>query len=123
MKTSITAALYSAAIFPGAGHFWLKSWLPGSVIAAVACYALYSLTAIIITVARDISKKLQSGVIPLDIGKIHDAILNQVMTGGSGSVSFALWLLLGVWVVGVLDAYRVGRAHDKQKNGEADSSN
>jgi len=114
MKKSVKAALLSAFILPGAGHFFLKKYPMGLALAATACAGLYSIIATSLEAAQTIADKIVSGQIPADINAITDFAASQAMVSDSHSMSMATGLLLLAWLVGIIDAYRLGGVEDKK---------
>lgn len=109
MNRSTKAALLSALVLPGAGHFYLKKYLIGSVLAAVFGAGLYYLTATAFTKAVAISEKIQHGGVPLDFSAISELVSTQTAGVDDPLLRFLPYLLLVCWLIGVVDSYRLGR--------------
>jgi len=77
MNKSNKAALFSALVFPGAGHFFLKRHISGAVIACAALVALYLIIANLLERAREIADKILSGEVGLDIATIMELVSRQ----------------------------------------------
>jgi len=121
MKLSLKAALFSAFIFPGSGHFLLKKPVPGSLLAGVSILCVWALLSTALEKAQEISLKIQSGEVQLDISRITEEVSKQVAGGGTQLAEIATYLLLICWLLGIVDSYRVGwlqnkanSTHDKQ---------
>jgi hypothetical protein len=121
MSQALKAALFSAFVFPGSGHFLLKKPVQGSLLAGVSILCIWALLSTALEKAQEISLKIQSGEIPLDISRITEEVSKQVAGGGSQLADIATYVLLVCWLVGIVDSYRVGwlrdranRAPDKQ---------
>lgn len=112
MNLSNKAALLSALVFPGAGHFKLKKYIPGAVLACASFAALYLIIADMLKRASEIADKILSGEVSLD-----EAAISQLISGQTGVESQQLdvaWAVLIVsWLIGIVDSYRCGRAQDK----------
>ena len=110
MKRSLKAALLSAFIFPGAGHFYLQKYRWGSLY-VVTAFILLSLFVmnIINTVQQMINRLTEQGGL-LDSVKMVQLISNQITVNGGQQVNLIISMLLVVWVVSVIDAYRVGQS-------------
>ena len=114
MKKSTKAALLSAFIFPGVGHFYLKSYKAGLLLAGASFAAIYYLMAKAVERAFEISEKIQSGAVPLDSEAINQ-LVSQPSSGADASMlNIATTALVICWLIGVVDSYRVGRARDKR---------
>ncbi|NNE63321.1 MAG: hypothetical protein HKN34_04495, partial [Gammaproteobacteria bacterium] len=77
MKESTKAVLWSVFIFPGAGHFYLRKWLPGAVSAIIATGALVVILSRVMERANQIAEKIILGEIPMDIGIIMELVSRQ----------------------------------------------
>ena len=116
MKTSVKAALLSAFVCPGAGHFYLKQRTAGNIILVTAVAAISYLCWHAYQKAQLISEKIINGEIPLQLDAIYSAV-TQAPAGKE-----ALWINIATaafvlsWLFGVADSYRLGRQQDKQEN-------
>ena len=113
MKQSYKAALFSALIFPGSGHFLLKQYLLGFLFAGTATGCICVLVFRAIAIAQTISDQMLSGEIPLDIARITSEISIQSEAAGSTTVTIATWVLIFCWLAGTADAFRLGRQRDR----------
>lgn len=113
MKKHTKAVLLSGLVFPGMGHLYLKRVLPGVVLLGTALTSVYFLLSSILEKAFIISNKIQSGDMPLDVAAISEFAAKQ-STGADGRLlNIATYTLLICWVIGMVDAYRVGRSSNK----------
>lgn len=113
MNKSNKAALFSTLIFPGAGHFFLKRYISGAVIACAAMAALYLITANLLERAREIADKILSGEVGLDVVTITELVSRQSADSDSQLLDIAWAVLIFSWIIGIADSYRAGRAQDK----------
>jgi hypothetical protein len=113
MEKSYKAALFSALIFPGSGHFLLRRYPLGFIFAGTATGCICILVFKAIAIARTISDQMLSGQIPLDIASISSEISIQSEAAGSTTVTIATWTLVFCWLVGTADAFRLGRQRDR----------
>lgn len=109
MQLSNKALLYSALIFPGGGHFLLRRYVPGSLLAGVAFACLVVLVMHAIEAAQKVSEQILLGEIPLDIGLIREAVTTQAAAAETPATTIATWLLVACWIVAAIDAWRLGR--------------
>ncbi len=113
MSKSINAALLSAFIFPGAGHFYLKKRVAGYVLAGTAVVSAYLIISRAVEKALQITDKIQQGGVELDVAAIAELVSNQPV-GTEAELLNIAWILLTVsWLSGIVDSYRLGRASDK----------
>ena len=112
MNQSNKAVLLSALVFPGAGHFKLKKYIPGTVLACASLAALYLIIADMLKRAMEVSDKILSGEVSPDV-----ATISQLISSQSGSETQQLdiaWAVLIVsWLIGIVDSYRCGKAQEK----------
>jgi len=107
---ALRAALLSALVFPGCGHFLLKSYLIGALLAGTAIACLYFLFSNILEIAEGISAKIQTGEIALDVAQITQAITRQLAGSSTEQINASTYILLACWLVSIVDSYRVGRS-------------
>jgi hypothetical protein len=106
MNKPIKAALFSALIFPGAGQLLLKKYVSATYFAVFAGVGLYFLFSNVMSKAQDIIDKVQRGEVSADLATLSELVNQQ---WASDSLSPALIILLMVWLVSVVEAYRVGK--------------
>ncbi len=107
------AALLSAFVFPGGGHFLLKRYIRGAVLAGTAIAGLYFLIAKTVERALQISEKIQSGEVQLDAATITELISKQAMGNEAQLLNIAAAVLFISWLIGIVDSYRIGRTQEK----------
>ena len=102
----------SGLIFPGLGQVALKHYKRGGVIMLTVIVSLAVVVVKATQYALAILEKieLEGGIISM--GTILNATTQA--SANSGSLTFnLLFLLIGVcWVIGTIDAYRIGRKKD-----------
>lgn len=114
MKKTDQAVLLSALIFPGSGHFFLKQYFVGMLLASVALVASYSLITGMISKALELADKIKSGEIPPDLAAITELLSQQSAGTDLQSLNTAIFFLLVAWLVGIVDSYRLGRQIDNR---------
>ena len=113
MKRSSKAALLSAFVFPGAGHLYLKRYLSGAFLSAGAASALYILVSDVVRRAYEIVTKIQTGEAPPDLEAIIGLVSEQSHVTESSALSIAGLVLIGLWLIGVVDSYWRGGTEEK----------
>ncbi len=109
MKISTKAVLLSALVFPGAGHLFLRRYLVGGILAGTAAIALYLLISHAVATALEAVKQIQAGTVPATVAGITEFI-SKAPTGAEAlTIDIASALVVIVWVLAILDAYRIGR--------------
>lgn len=113
LKKSTKAALLSALVFPGVGHVYLKKYTAGVSLAGVSFAAIYYLVAKAVETAFEITGKIQSGDVPLDIGAITELVSQQSSGADAQMQNLATTALVICWLIGIVDSYRAGRVREK----------
>lgn len=124
MKTATKAALFSAIVFPGAGYFVVNKKVQGTIAFLITLTGLSIMMVEAYQKAQIIAEKIVAGVIPVDIQAIREQI---VLTSGNLSPETVTYLSISigaVWLFGIIDCYRIGRAQHVKDfvNSEASKS-
>ena len=109
MSNAIKAAMLSAIVFPGAGHFFLKKPIPATILAGTAFFGLLYVMTKVMESAQNIVEKIQSGEVSLDLEKIRSLVTQQLSGDGGQQLDAIVTTLIILWFVGIVDSYRVGR--------------
>ena len=112
MKNSIKGAFLSGIVFPGLGQVILKHYRRGIALMLIASVNMLLIIVKIVQQAFIILNKieLQGGVI--NGGAISNAAAQASTTSGSLIFKIALLLIMLCWIIGVVDAYRIGKKKD-----------
>ncbi len=115
MSNSLKAALLSGLVFPGIGQVVLKRYRRGVVLMLVVLACLSIVVAKAVQQAFSILKQIE-----LAGGTINvDAILNVATQSSTNSDSIVfnsiLLLIIVCWILGVVDAYRIGKKRDLEE--------
>jgi hypothetical protein len=110
MSNSWKAALLSAFVFPGVGHFYLKKRISGTVLAGSALASLFFVISKTLESAQRIAEQIQSGEGPVDIAEISALLAEQPAGTDSQLFNIASAVFVVAWLVGILGSYRFGRA-------------
>ena len=114
MKNSLKAALLSALVLPGAGQIVLKRYFSGAVFALISIVALSVIMAKIIKLSTVIISKINSGALDQSSNGLIGILSNSMVEVNTGVMNTAFLIYLGVWILSILDAYRVGELVDKK---------
>lgn len=112
MKKSIKASLFSAFIFPGAGHIYLKEYISGLLLISASSAGFGYLISNLLEKALQIANSIQLGHVRADTAAINQLLSNPSTGAESGLLSLATTIIAICWVIGIIDAYRIGRAQD-----------
>jgi hypothetical protein len=113
VKKSTKAALLSAFVFPGVGHIYLKRYVPGILLSGTSFAAIYYLVSKAVERALEISEKIQSGEVELDVEAITEMVSQQSRGADAQLLNIATTVLIICWIVGIIDSYRAGRSREK----------
>ncbi len=109
MRKSLKGALLSGLVFPGYGQFVMKHYIRGI---ALMLMCLTCLAVIGVKVRQQIFivlEKIEYGGGAIDMSEILNAVNLVDTTSGDVIYKFASLLLLFCWIIGIIDAYRIGR--------------
>jgi hypothetical protein len=120
VKYSIKAALLSGLVFPGVGHLYLRRYLRGVLLAAGAAALSYFLVSVAVNSALDIVGRIEGGDVPLNVEAISE-LVSKASQGNGHATDIASMILLALWVIGIVDSYREGRARERSKEVDAKS--
>jgi len=113
MKLSIKAALFSALVFPGSGYFLVhsktKAW--ACMLVVLSSLVIFMLEAAY--KAELIAQKIVAGHISYEISAVREQILLLPGRFDANLISYASWLIVFIWLISIVDSYRLGRVIEK----------
>jgi TM2 domain-containing membrane protein YozV len=115
MRKSLKGALLSGLVFPGYGQFVMKHYIRGIVL-MLTC--LTGLVVIGVKVRQQIFivlEKIEYVDGAIDMSEIINAVNLAGTTSGDVIYRFASLLLLFCWIIGIIDAYRIGWRKDLEE--------
>ncbi|MDH4048616.1 MAG: hypothetical protein OEW68_11555 [Gammaproteobacteria bacterium] len=113
MKPSTKAVLLSGLVFPGAGHFYLKKTLRGSILSLCTLIAMSIVIQISYARALSVVEKMSSGEVAYDATAISEMAANTTADGQEPTLQVALLVVSSCWIIGILDAWRLGRIRNR----------
>jgi beta-lactamase regulating signal transducer with metallopeptidase domain len=122
MNNSIKGALLSGLVFPGLGQFVLKHYKRGI---AFMLAILVGLSVIIVKASQQalaIVEKIQSEGGAIDMNTISKAATQASTTSESLTFNLVLLLIIVCWIIGIVDAYRLGRKKDIEERSASQAS-
>ncbi len=107
MNKAQQALLWSALIFPGAGHFHLKQFQRGIVLVSITLVSLTLLLFKFVQQAYSVFEKLLTNSSAIDF----QGIVSQLLQASAADqiLMFSLWVLTLCWLFSMIDAYRLGK--------------
>ena len=109
MSRSTNAVLLSALVLPGAGHLYLKHFRSGLALIVISLACLWIFVDSAMQQASTVLERLESEGGALDAGRISDLVTQTSNSSGSTVATVATLVLAGCWLVGIVDAYRLGK--------------
>lgn len=109
MSKSIKAALWSGLVFPGAGHLFLKCYGRGIGLIAVSAICLFIIVSKATEQALAVLEKIEAEGGMVDPNRIAELAFQASALAGTPTLTIATMVLIVCWIVGVADAYRLGR--------------
>lgn len=104
MKKSVKAALMSAFLFPGSGHFFLKSRITGTIFSIGFVIPLYYVIQDVMAKAQLLVAQISTGKIPINVTSLSQSI-SETTTQDS---NFTMDILIIIWVISIIDSYFLG---------------
>jgi hypothetical protein len=112
MNHSLKGALLSAAVFPGVGQIGLKHYKRGVALMLTVFASLCLFVVIAVERALAILDRIQLDGEEVDVAAISNA---ATQASQDYTLKFFLFLIVLCWIVGVVDAYRIGRRKDLEE--------
>ena len=115
MRKPLKGALLSGLVFPGYGQFVMKHYIRGIVL-MLTC--LTGLVVIGVKVRQQIFivlEKIEYVDGAIDMNEIINAVNLAGTASGDVIYRFASLLLLFCWIIGIIDAYRIGWRKDLEE--------
>ncbi len=115
MKQSTKAVLLSGLVFPGLGQLVLRHYVRGWVLLVFSLAAMWLVVRIALGQAQSVLDQVTSGEVPLDTSAIGELVRNASSTSDDQMSSIAFTVFIACWLIGIIDAYRIGSAAEKHK--------
>jgi hypothetical protein len=112
MKNSMKGALLSGLVFPGLGQIVLKRYARGFALLLAVTAGLYIMIATAVQQAYAILDSIEAeGGMP-DSDTISQAAAQAAAASDSPMITAVSVLMLVCWIVGIIDAWRIGKQKD-----------
>ena len=113
MTKSMKAVLWSGLVFPGTGHLFLKHYFRGGALIALSLVSLWVLVAQAAHQASALLDKIQSDGGMLDLNSVSTLVTQASNATDNSWATIASIVLLACWIIGMVDAYRLGKKKDQ----------
>jgi hypothetical protein len=123
MSNALKGALWSGLIWPGLGQVVLKRYKRGFAIVLAVGVLLTVIMVKATQLTLAIVDKIEAQGGPIDLTTISNATAQvSAGTGGPGFNLLSL-LMIALWIIAVIDAYRIGRQMDLERGRTAQPPN
>jgi hypothetical protein len=112
MNNALKGALLSGLVYPGIGHMVLKQYKRGVVLMVAVSVALLVIIIKAVQQAFLVLEKIEAQGGMIDLRSISKAATQASTIPDSLMVNLLLLILICCWVIGIVDAYRIGRKKD-----------
>ena len=115
MKNSLKGALLSGLVFPGLGQVALQRYWRGFALMLAVMAGLYIMIVTALQQAYAILDNIEAeGGMP-DSDTISQAAAQAAAASGSPMITAVSVLIVICWIVGIIDAYRIGKQKDLEE--------
>jgi hypothetical protein len=115
MRNAVKGALLSGLVFPGLGQLVLKNYRRGVALVLVSSASLSLIVLKAWQQASLILEKIESGDRVLDPGTISQVAKGTTAQSDQLIFSLAPLIFILCWVIGMVDAYRIGKKKDLER--------
>jgi hypothetical protein len=115
MNNSLKGAFLSGVVFPGLGQIILKHYKRGIALMLTALASLLVIVVKAVQQALTILEKINSEGGTINMSTISNIATQASTTFDSLIFNFVLLLMIFCWVIGVVDAYRIGKKKDLEE--------
>ena len=123
MNNALKGALWSGLIFPGLGQVVLKHYKRGAIIMLTVLVSLAVMVVKAVESAFAILEKIELEGGAINMSTISNAVTQASTSSGSLTFNLLLLLIIVCWIIGVVDAYRLGRKKDLEQRSPSQVSN
>lgn len=114
MGHALTAAILSAFLFPGSGHLYLKRPLMGWALALTSLAPLSYLGWCLVQAISRMFALIEKQLLPPDFAVLVGYLVDQPFGNNTQWPVLAMYLLLFIWLTGIIDSIRIGRQLERQ---------
>ncbi len=123
MKSALKGALLSGLVFPGLGQVNLKHYKRGIALMLIVSVSLLVIVVKAVLQAFTILEKIELESRAIDMSTILNATTQVSTASDSLLYNFLLLLIILCWIIGIVDAYRIGRKRDLEAQSTSQAPN
>ena len=114
MSKALKGALLSGLGFPGLGQMVMRHYLRGVVLALAFSTGLTMVTIKAVRTTMDIIEKSGAATGNLDINQMLNTTQRAMADAHTLGYKLAVFLIVSTWIIGIADAYLLGKRLDYQ---------
>ena len=114
MSKALKGALLSGLGFPGLGQMVMRHYLRGVVLALAFSTGLTMVTIKAVRATMDIIEKSGAATGNLDINQMLNTTQRAMADADTLGYKLAVLLIVSTWIIGIADAFLLGRRLDLQ---------
>ena len=123
MNNSLKGALLSGLVYPGLGQVVLKHYKRGMMLMITVSISIMIITITAVQQALIILEKIESESGMIDMDTNSNAVTQATNSSDSLIYNSMLMLLFLCWIIGIVDAYRIGKEKDLIEQSTSQVSN
>ena len=123
MSNALKGALLSGLVFPGLGQVNLKHYKRGIALMLIVSVSLLVIVVKAVLQTFTILEKIDLEGRAIDMSTILNATTQASITSDSLLYNFLLFLIILCWIIGIVDAYRIGKKRDLEGRSTNQASN
>ena len=116
MTQALKGALLSGLVLPGLGQIMLKHYKRGIALMLIVLTALFVLVAQATHQALTILERIEAEGGIIDLSTISTAATQSSTASDPTVFTIVLFLIISCWIIGIIDAYRLGKKKDSELN-------
>lgn len=115
MNNASKGIILSGLVFPGLGQVVLRHYKRGIFLMLMVVACLTAIVAKALRQALHIVDKIISEGRVMDITELSNTVTQAISPSDSLMFDFLFLLIIGCWIIGLADAYRIGKKMDVPK--------
>ena len=123
MNNSLKGAFLSGLVFPGLGQVILKHYKRGAVLILAVSASMLVILIKALQQAFAIMEKIELEGSVINLSTISNAATQAATNFESPIFKLLLLLIIFCWIIGIVDAYRIGRKKDLESRLASQASN
>lgn len=123
MRNALKGTLLSGLVFPGLGQVYLKHYKRGIALMLIVSGSVLVIVVKAVLQAFTVLEKIASEGQAIDMSTILNATTQASTTSDSLLYNFLLLLTILCWIIGIVDAYRIGKKRDVEAQSTSQASN